>query len=232
MPKVRTTRKFYKKKYKRKFKKYVKRRKMKASLSKMPTMIVPDRVITKLRYNHNFSMSTVANVAKLQAYRMNSCYDPDFTNIGGQPMGFDQWATLFSRYKVYGSKITVKTHNMNNGVASLCRICLLPTLQSAALGTDMAEVIEQPYAKNTIQGWYQPAYLKHYMTVEKILGLNKKTVEIETGFSAVTGENPGNEAFWHLYIQSADPSLTGTYWMTVTLTYYVEFYDRKPLDRS
>lgn len=233
MAKVRTTRKYYKRKYKRKLRKYKIKRKKQASLMRMPGTIVSDRVITKLRYNHNFSVTTISGVPRLTVYRLNSVYDPEYATGGAQPLGFDQWATLFSRYKVYGSKLTLKFHNMNAGVGGLARICLVPTLQAAALtASDIAEAIEQPYAKNTIQGWYIPAKLSSYMSVEKILGLNKKTVEIDTGFSALVTDNPGNEAFWHIYVQSADPAVVATYWLTVTITYYVEFYDRRPLDRS
>ena len=37
---------------------------------------------------------------------MNSLFDPDFTGTGHQPYYFDQFATIYQRYTVIGSKLT------------------------------------------------------------------------------------------------------------------------------
>jgi len=41
-------------------------------------------------------------------FRANSIFDPDFSGVGHQPLGHDQWSNFYSTYTVIGSKIMVK----------------------------------------------------------------------------------------------------------------------------
>lgn len=65
---------------------------------------------TVLPYADRFSMSgtTLSPVfGTEQAYRLNSLYDPDFTNIGHQPYGFDQVIPFYARYIVTHCDINI-----------------------------------------------------------------------------------------------------------------------------
>lgn len=40
-------------------------------------------------------------------YRLNNCFDPDFTGVGHQPAFWDRWTALYENYKVIATKWTV-----------------------------------------------------------------------------------------------------------------------------
>lgn len=67
----------------------------------------PKRKLVKLRYVQEVSLNPGISSFSVHQFRANSVFDPDFTGVGHQPMGFDEWAALYERYTVYGSKINV-----------------------------------------------------------------------------------------------------------------------------
>lgn len=77
---------------------------------------------TTLKYVQRFTFnSTLDGQSLLQTFSANSCYDPDSSGIGHQPMNFDQLcgdSAFFRKYTVIGSKLTVQvlTSQNNNNV--------------------------------------------------------------------------------------------------------------------
>jgi hypothetical protein len=77
-----------------------------------PDFGFPDRMVTKLRYVDNFNLTGAAGVVGANVFRFNSCFDPDLTGVGHQPMYFDQFAGAvgtgpYGRYRVISAKATV-----------------------------------------------------------------------------------------------------------------------------
>lgn len=69
--------------------------------------ILPDRKIATLRYVDHFLQNADTSLTVTQ-WRANSLFDPDLTGVGHQPRGFDQWMTLYQKYAVLSSTITVR----------------------------------------------------------------------------------------------------------------------------
>lgn len=67
----------------------------------------PKRKLVKLRYVQEITIDAGLSSYAVHEFRANSVFDPDFTGVGHQPMGFDEWSALYERYTVYGSKINV-----------------------------------------------------------------------------------------------------------------------------
>lgn len=58
-----------------------------------------------LKYAGEITLTSAGvNIAHL--FRLNSLHDPDYTGVGHQPLGHDQWAQLYNRYTVV--KATIK----------------------------------------------------------------------------------------------------------------------------
>jgi len=77
-----------------------------------PDFGFPDRMITKLRYVDNLELTANAGVVAANVFRLNSCFDPDLSGVGHQPMYYDQFAGAvgsgpYSRYRVVSAKINV-----------------------------------------------------------------------------------------------------------------------------
>lgn len=73
----------------------------------------PDKMVTNLRYVDAINLTGAVGTVGANVFRMNSCYDPDLTGTGHQPMYFDQicgavGSAPYSKFRVIGSRITVK----------------------------------------------------------------------------------------------------------------------------
>ena len=83
-----------------------------------PDFGFPDRMVTKLRYVDNFNLTGAAGVVGANVFRFNSCFDPDLSGVGHQPMYFDQFCGAagtgpYGRYRVISAKATVSFMQTN-----------------------------------------------------------------------------------------------------------------------
>ena len=69
----------------------------------------PAQCTVKLAYVDSISLDAIAGPDQFVYYifRANSCYDPDYTGVGHQPMGFDEYMKLYDHYQVKWSSIKV-----------------------------------------------------------------------------------------------------------------------------
>jgi len=93
---------------------------------------VADSVRTTLTYSDVIAI-TPGGVIGQYTFRGNSCFDPDYTNTGHQPQYFDQMAILYTRYRVYGSRITVSA--INEQVGSALQVTIIPSSDITAFTT-------------------------------------------------------------------------------------------------
>lgn len=220
-------RKYYRRK-KRAYKPYVKKISTPSG--------VPDIIRTKLKYAENKVLSdAVGGITTIQQYRGNSIYDPDLTGTGNQPMGHDQWAAFYSRYKVNACKINVQFLPRSNlaGAGNIL-VAIIPTVLYTAVSSLTAiEIIQQPYVRYTYltqgDGGKNSARLSSYMTTKKMFGLTNTD---EDEYSASFGANPVNDWYFTIVALSADESSTMNVQCMVQLTYYTEFKERIVLSQS
>lgn len=66
----------------------------------------PRTTMVKLRYVDGFSLDPGVGSLAYHAFVANSCYDPNNSGVGHQPMNFDMWSALYNHYIVVGAKIT------------------------------------------------------------------------------------------------------------------------------
>lgn len=113
--------------------------------------------IRKLRYaigatgGYSTTMaSTTGGLATTYVLRANDVYDPDYTNAGHQPRGFDQIIAMFRNFCVLGSKI-VTTWGYGQGSATShdmnCSIILKDGTSAMA---DAEDIMEHPRVKSKI----------------------------------------------------------------------------------
>jgi len=76
----------------------------------------PDQLKIKLKYSELLVLTSLVGAVTSNAFRMNSIFDPNQTGTGHQPYAFDQWAAMYSKYCVLGSKLTATfTQSGNTG---------------------------------------------------------------------------------------------------------------------
>lgn len=113
--------------------------------------------------------------------RANDVYDPNFTGVGHQPTGFDQYMAMYNKFVVYDSKIKVIAYTTDGET--------LDTVVGVAI---MDSSTTQSTSEN---------YLEQALTDWKVVpaGAGANTVTCSTAFnaSAFSGTNPKTNDLLH-----------------------------------
>lgn len=189
----------------------------------------PDVMHVKLTYCENRTINALGG--GVYVYRGNSINDPDLTGVGHQAMGHDEWATLYRRYKVTGSKITVIGTTTDTGETPIYAVT--PMTQSAALGA-FESYQEQEYSKMAAVGrigtGFIPNQTVNFMSTRRMRGIYEVDDE---DYAALMGNNPTKEWFWHIaYADTGKSSADVTINISIKLEYWCALYDRQQLEQS
>lgn len=191
------------------------------------SLIVPDRLFTVLSYSNKFSMS-VGGVPSLHFFSANGLYEPDLTGLSGQqPVGYDELATLYKKYRVFGStmKCTIIPDLgvlLRTGIAAIsdqgAPIPNMEGMMSNAFAVTNTIILDQP----------MESAMSMRMTTDKFYGITHYTLKSDDRFGSLVTGPPDNEFVWEIMLDQLVPGVTTLRNVTVlvTIEYEVEFYDR------
>lgn len=193
--------------------------------------ICPDVMRVRLPYvlMQNLSGTGIA----VNVFRGNSVFDPDFTGVGSQPLGRDQWTAFYRRYRVLASKVTFKVSSLDTADS---QVMFITPLNTNTILSSRERYLEQERTKTSILSTttgQNRGVLTYYMDTAKIRGVSKQAIRNVNDYSASSGSNPILEFYWHVGIldtSSLVDSIQSD--IFVTVEYFVEFFDRETLDRS
>lgn len=196
----------------------------------------PDSVRVKLDYFGTWNAPHTAGSIVYQVFSGNSPFDPDVTATGHQPYAYDQWATLYNRYRCYGSTVHIVSSVPNGDLTgthdqSMTMLCVP---QATANSPADPEWMEQPYAKTSSTMIFPGKIrIKSYMSTAKMLGLKRLAPAIDDTLSASTGGSPGLRFYWLFASAPINSSSDNMPWtFSVKIRYYCEFYSRVQLTDS
>lgn len=219
---------------------FKKKRKTKKSATtrtiRQPGLIVPDKLVTTMVY------SGVVNYApglpaEDRSWNMNSIFDPDRSGVGHQPLGRDQLATFYNRYRVLSCKWEVDM--IPASAAGAYALVIVPNNENAGIAGNIDTAIESPYAKYK---WSQYQHtgastganalrLTGSMNLGKLYGVSDATLRSDDRFAAEFGASPAEIASLHvLTVDIYGNNII--YTLGVKLTYTVEVFDRIQLAAS
>lgn len=182
----------------------------------------PDTIFLRLKYNEVIQ-KVPAGITTDHIFRGNSLFDPNYSGGGGQPIGFDQYANIYTHYEVLASSISVRLCN-NQSANVGC--ALYPSYSVTQLSYD--DAICQSYAKSGIVGALTGQSIKifkNFMATKKLLGRSTNSVNYA---APVTGD-PNNVWYWHLDFRSMDGQTAINLSLEVVIVYYAKFYQRTQL---
>jgi hypothetical protein len=195
----------------------------------VPTVVKPGTIV-KMKYTDLITLSNFAVGQDYHTFRAASIFDPDLTGSGHQPLGHDQWAQLYQRYRVLGCKMKVTFINQSSTIteAEHVGMCVAET-SGLALARDMAE---QTKTRQSLigptgnQSWTGTLY------VDLARFEGDPGAKYDKDYSADMGTNPVRDIFFYIWAQdlNADDSVEVT--ALVELEYTVRLYDRIDLTRS
>lgn len=223
---------YYRKKRTSRKRAYTRRRKYakrKVSRKRATAMVsrglpVSDRCFAKLRYTTRLDLTPVTAPTDSWVFSGNSLFDPDVSGSGSQPMGFDQYATFYNKYRCRGSKIVVRAA-ATSGSHFPCKLVVYPQDDNATV-TGVDNAAARAFARTGVTSGYggPVTTLKNYMTSKKQFGV--KSINEETSYAAAVNANPSLRWYWCISVGTLDltTSIAGMY-AEIEITYYTEFYD-------
>jgi hypothetical protein len=159
---------------------------------------------------------------------MNGLYDPDITGVGSQPVGFDQWMALYSRYTVLASNITC---DVSHTQASNPAVVTLVPDRTSTPPTDAMDARSNRLAVSTaITGTGAKSFcrLRRTMRVADFVGRDISSIN----YSGSSSANPASVTYWILVASAMDLTTSLTLYLNFTVEYVVLLSDPLVLDRS
>jgi hypothetical protein len=184
-----------------------------------------------LVYTSTKAITAAAGAVQDQVYTGNGCFDPDITGAGSQPANYDDWSTLYGRYRVRGSRLTygVVSNGATTGTGVFyTALCARHVTTAITTPSGFDSAVSMPFSQ-----WHPvgtsvgpiPMYTAAYSTAQ-VLGYKDSAIEDDDTLQALTSANPNHQWYWHILIRVSDDSSTGSGTFLVRIEYDVEFFDR------
>lgn len=191
---------------------------------------LPDRIRVKLRFNCDASfVNTGGGYAELPI-GINNLFDPGNTASSVQPYLFDQWASLYENYLVYGFKWRIQGHIGSTGVTSTSarQMGIAFTESSTSLSTS-SKAMQQPYQQNVqwTVNTNEPK-LRGYIECCKVIGLTRAQWDAQfDSYGAAVTAPPTGIPYAHIWTYDPYGSADVQTNITIQTTYYVTFFNRQ-----
>jgi len=187
--------------------------------------IVPLREFVKMKYVSTRMMASTVTPFINSWQFQSSVFDPDQTGAGHQPYLHDQWATLFSYYRVWGMKYDIKIVNTSNTPVRLALLHVGTTQSWDA--TNMDVNIERSITKRQYYLGTQDrsnVTIKGYASVPRVEGMSKQEFIGESSYEVGFGSNPAKMISVAILAEGMNSWTTQVF---ITITFYAELWGRK-----
>ncbi len=186
----------------------------------------PDKLLVKLKYP--FEWNPALSFEEEYVFRGNGAQDPEFTGVGAQPIGYDEWSSFYDSYRVFASKIKIMASNEtpNTDVT----FSVYPHVSST--GDTTNAVWANAYVRQKTVTNERPTTIVSYMKTSKIKGRPDLIVTVEDSFGASTSGVPAQQWYWHVQFEANSSVNMVKVYARIIITYYIQFDARKFLSIS
>jgi hypothetical protein len=186
-----------------------------------------ERTVTLLYCDYDGFSSSTGVLGKYQ-YRLNSCFDPDFTGTGHQPMGFDQWAAYYNHYVVEECAYEVEM----SPTGTVYTYQATHISDDSTVPTNLSEIQELGgvVAMGTPYSSTNSHIFKGKVNIAKFF--NRSSIATDSELRALTTANPTETCYLNLFASNADPVQGQAFYFAVKLAYRVRFMEPKDLAPS
>lgn len=194
--------------------------------------LFPRRVSTKLMWSEVTDVVTGIGTPYSITYSGNGMNDPNKT-IGSthQPMGFDQMNPLYINYVVTGVKVILEGVH---GAAGGHQVSLQAGTNGTAFATAPDAINEYRQAYSIVTSNQSPWKFKKYFSNPAILGISRTNYLSLNDYWGLTSgtTNPTSGTEIYMNIRNIDASEQINSQITVTLIYYVTFFNNQIIAQS
>lgn len=193
--------------------------------------VVPNAFRTTMVYHTLLSLTEAAvNTGAYNAYSLIDLNDPDKTGVGAQPVGYDQWGQMYSRFKVTSVTLELQAVNRNNNAALVgwfVHNTLAPTSSVQAWPAQRYAGCRLLQA-NT--GGGSTADFRATFKLWDLMSLTKQQYMDELDFSQVSGAGPVKQVYFSAFCQGFGTAAVVSY--DLKIKYSVELSDPVSLGMS
>lgn len=192
----------------------------------------PQRMLAKLVYFDSGQMANSVGVFQTQLWNLNSLFDPDRSGIGTQPLGRDQWATWYNRYRVYKTDYIITFTNLDPDQAAIVA-CI--NANGIPTWTDNG-AFEQPgaYVKQLSprDGGLSRVEIKGSVYLPRLNGKSPAAYRANDDTQALMSANPAEILTQSLVAAPVIPGSEVNVGFTIKLVYHCEMFDPNTLAKS
>lgn len=207
------------------------KRKSIMGISRQPIAPVAQQQVVKMIYAEVLPLNALSiGQAATYQFRTNSIFDPDYTGVGHQPLGHDQWALFYNHYCVISSTIRVDFLPSSTAIGGniLCAIRVSP--DSGATTIPTTQLLENRQAvTGVLMATGKGCRLRNTYNLKKQFGYS---AALGTTNSAQFGFNPAEDCYYHCSIGPYDTSVQAQAFLVVKIEYTVLLLEPKTLSQS
>lgn len=196
----------------------------------------PDKKYVTLRYAQQINITPSAAGAN-HLFRINSLYDTDYTGVGHQPLGFDQWATIYDKYVVRRARIKVTEVTDSTGSNTPCYTFIGIRHKTTGTPTSEEEAMENPdYSDFMLNGMNEGVngnigkkFLVQEVDIVKFL--DRGNIDDSDLLTSV-GTNPVNIVYADINTQPINGNVAGSMHFVVEIEFDCIFQQPKTVAQS
>lgn len=211
------TRTSYKRKYKRRYRGRLRKR--------LPRSLTTRNKIIRCRMVDSFQATHAAGAMERYLISVTNIVDPLGGGSAQQPLGYDQWKTLYGKAKILGAKVKFTVHNA--GTAEPIMMGINPrypnasaTLADWEYNVEVAGSVHRILSQDVDHG-----FLTMKRSTKKMLDLKniKDADDIECNIASDTG--PTDNAYIECWTQPFDKTTATAADVIIQIDYIVLLYD-------
>lgn len=203
----------------------------------------PEGLVTVPRSTHGIASATRVTLMYSEAlntaaasgyvtYRANDIFDPQattsgITNISGnqQPQYSDVWKTLYNKYRVLSSTISVRLVNGSSAIPIFIEVSPEDQLVASSNAVE-SSVARWASSRIFAYGSSTPSItITRSMSTHQINGVSPDMVLVDDAYQSGTGTTPADPWYWQVRYSAVDFSTVPLVYMFVHITFDVLYTD-------
>jgi len=187
---------------------------------------VPDRFRMKMKYSDQDIASHSSGALSIWNFRANSLFDPDYTYTGHQPLGFNELAALYGKYKVTHCSMRVSAVSLD----SVNNMLVILPRRGVTAPSNFNQACELPRSRTKLlAGTGVPSEtLSFSYDMADLFGSQIS----DQDFGALVSANPSNVLYYTVVTGPTNQASTSTVQLQVELEFTAEFYLKNQLTQS
>lgn len=184
-----------------------------------------------LTYVSNVKLTNTSGAIQEYDFRCNSIFDPDYSGVGHQPLGHDQYANVYSYYVVRRAKCTF-TYRIDSSVNDTVMAVGLVDADGTSAASNISTAAEQSGAVSRVFPGVVAPPGPEPITIQFDAAKYWKGKQPPETAGALMSQNPVDQAFFTFVIQSAVGTSTFSGVLSTVIKYDVEMSQRIELGQS